>query len=297
MKKKLIIYIFLLLSQILYCQSCPKIFIESQYKLENSHKFSVDLSQEFTLIGMNREALVEEDKLYEDGDFGLGDPKCLISGNSDLKVIPAIPYIYQMLKKNDIVILNECHNYPQNRVLFYTILDSLKYFGFNSLFLETLAYIPNDSIYQQNNGIDDWGYYTMENTFYQVNYKLKELKYNLFSYEVDYPRKIDTLRRDNTLFFINKSDPNWINIKTDSLLLTNFFSINDNIAREAEQALNIYQKIIRNRFNKVFIYCGYTHAFKANNFMAGMLKHLLKKDIYSIDQMYLRGIPPLYHVL
>lgn len=291
MKKFASLLIFLLTitaSQKVCSQSCPKIFIESQYKIENNLKMSTDLSQEYTIIGMNREALIEEDKFYENGNFGLGDPKCLISKDSNLKAIPALNYLSNKLKDNDIVILNECHNFPQNRVFFYNLLDSLKGLGFNSLFIETLAYVSNDSSYQKKNGINEWGYYTIENVFQQVLRKLKEMNYNLYSYEVSYPRKIDTTRMNQSIFFVNKSEPKWIPIKADSLLLSNFFSSNDNIQRETEQALNIYQKIKNNHLKKAFIYCGYTHAFKSTVFMAGMLKHLLNKDVYSIDQMYLR---------
>ena len=268
--------------------SCPKTFIEAKYKIENCETNVCDLSQDFTLIGMNKEALIEEDKFFEDGDMGLGDPKCLIEKDSNLKILPAINYFYRMLEKNDFVILNECHNYPQNRVFFYNILDSIKYFGFNSLFIETLSYAPNDSLYRYTKGIERWGYYTIENIFRQISYKLGRSDYSLYSYEVYYPRKIDTLRRNDTTYFINKSDVKWLPIKADSLLLANFFSPNDNIQREAEQALNIYQKILRNRLKKAFIYCGYTHAFKSNVYMAGMLKYLLHKDVYTIDQTYLR---------
>jgi hypothetical protein len=40
-------------------------FIESKYKIENSLKMDVNLPQEFTFIGMNKEALMEADKYLE----------------------------------------------------------------------------------------------------------------------------------------------------------------------------------------------------------------------------------------
>lgn len=281
------LFIFCLNKENAYCQVCPKKFIEAKYKIENSLKMSCDLSQEFTIIGMNKEALIEEDKFYAMDPMSLGNPKSLIAKDSNLKIRPAMDFVCNVLKTNDIVILNERHNYPQHRLFFYNILDSLQHYGFNSLFIETLSYVPNDSIYEQNNTIEDWGYYTVENIFHQVCGKLRTMKYKLYSYEVNYPRAIDTLRKGNVLYFINKSDVNWVPVIADTLILRNFFSPNDNIQREAEQALNIYNKIVQNKIQKVFIYCGYSHAFKDNVFMAGMLKHLLKRNVYSIDQIYL----------
>ncbi|MEO6902331.1 MAG: hypothetical protein ABI315_04160 [Bacteroidia bacterium] len=263
-------------------------FIESKYKIENSLKMSCDLSQEFTVIGMNKEALIEEDKNLEGEDLNFSYPKFLISKDTNLRIENALTYTYNALKNNNIVLLNECHNVPQDRLFFYTLLDSLQHYGFKSIFLETLGYVPNDSVYAQNNSIEDWGYYTHENVFHQVSHKLKNRNYKLYSYEVTYPRKIDTLRNNNKLYFINNAEANWIPIEADSLLLKNFFSTNDNIQREAEQALNIYEKIIKNKIKKAFIYCGYTHNFKSSTFMGGMLQHLMKEKIYSIDQMCLR---------
>jgi hypothetical protein len=252
-------------------------FIESKYKIENSLKMDVNLPQEFTFIGMNKEALMEADKYLESGNLDLSNSKFLVSKDTNLRITNALTYTYNILKNNDIVLLNECHDVPQGRVFFYKILDSLKYDGFSSIFMETLMYVGNDSVYAQNKNVEDWGYYTQENVFHQVSHKLEGMKYKLYSYEVTYPRKMDTVRNNNKLYFINKAEANWIPIEADSLLLANFFSANDNIQREAEQALNIYQKITRNKIKKAFIYCGYTHNFKSNKYMGGMLQHLMRK--------------------
>lgn len=285
MHKIILAAIFTLLFNSTYCQtSCPKMFIESKYKIENGY----NLSQDFTLIGMTKEELIEEDKILESGSLDLSNPKSLISKDTNLRIENALSYTFNALKNNNIVRLNECHNLPQGRVYFYKLLDSLKHYGFSSIFIETLGYTPNNPVYTQDKNIEDWGYYTHESVFHQVSHKLKNMNYKLYSYEITYPRKIDTIRSNNKLYFINNVEANWIPIEADSLLLKNFFSKNDNIQREAEQALNIYQKIIRNKIKKAFIYCGYTHNFKSNTFMGGMLQHLLREKVYSIDQMYLR---------
>lgn len=290
MKNSLLVFIFLnLICQLISGQTnCPKKFIESKYKIENSLKMDCDLSQEFTLIGMYHEALLEEDKfLARGGGSAISNPTSFLSTDSNLRITKASTYIYDLLKKNEVVLLNERHNVPQHRVFFYTLLDSLQHYGFSSVFMETLAFTPDDSLHVLHNRIEDWGYYTDESIFHQVSHKLERMHYQLYSYEIEYPRKIDTARKNNTLYFTNKSLINWIPIETDSLLLKNFFSENEAIQRETEQALNIYQKIIRNKIKKAFIYCGYTHLFKGSQYMGGMLQHLLGKKICSIDQMYL----------
>src|SRR3954462_6842959 len=129
-------------------QVCPKVFVEAQFKKQYYVAGSSVLSQQYALIGMYKQALIEEEKngaLYSDN---LNDPKTKLESKN------AYPYIYDALKKNDIVILNECHNIPENRALLYNIIDSLKNFGINSVFLETLGYVINDSVWGATNDID-----------------------------------------------------------------------------------------------------------------------------------------------
>jgi hypothetical protein len=163
----------------------------------------------------------------------------------------------------------------------------LKSFGINSIFLETLAYNDDDSLYRSKNSFQSWGLYTQENIYNRLSHKLIYLNYNVYSYEVKMSSQIDTSRIGQKLYFINKSDVKWIPFEADSLILEYFYSKNDLSQREAEQAIKIYQKLIRNKIKKALIYCGYSHSFKSSKYMAGLLQHLLQKPVYSIDQIYL----------
>ena len=262
--------------------SCPKMFIEAKYKRQY-YPEGQDLSLQYSLIGLPVKALIEEDRYSESNGSGVFASQNI----SNLRIQPALGPIYEAIRENDIILLNERHNRPQHRALLYSILDSLKALGINSVFLETLAYVNDDSLHHKENSIQSSGLYTRESVYNQVCHKLKRLNYNVYSYEIGPLNQIDTQRIGKKLYLVNKADDKWQPIETDSLILNKYFSKDDFIQREAEQAIHIYQKIIRNHIGKAFIYCGYSHLFKSNDFMAGLLQHLLRKPVFSIDQMYL----------
>lgn len=262
--------------------SCPKMFIEAKYKRQY-YSEGQDLSFQYSLIGLPVKALIEEDRYSEGNESEV----FTFQNTANLRIKNALEPICEAIRENDIILLNERHNRPEHRVLLYSILDSLKTLGINSIFLETLAYVNDDSAYHKDNSIQLSGLYTRENVYNQVCHKLKRLNYNVYSYEIGPLNQIDTQRIGTKLYLVNKADDKWQPIEIDSLILNKYFSKNDFIQREAEQAIHIYQKIIRNNIRKAFIYCGYSHLYKSYDFMAGLLQHLLRKSVFSIDQMYL----------
>lgn len=270
-----LIYLFYILN--CNAQACPKIFIESQYK-KQYYPVGNNLSQQLSLIGMYKESLIERDR------FTISEGFQLIPGK-EVKALNAYPFIYNAIKENDIVILNENHSSPLHRLLLYNIIDSFKQSGINSIFLETLGYTAVDSNSYAGKPNINWGIYSSENIYFQVLKKLMDNHINLYSYEKNF-EGLDTITINNKKNIINKKDPSWIPTEIDSLILYQFYA-NDNAHRDVEQALKIYQKLKRNNIKKAFIYCGGTHEWKANGYMAGTLKHLLKKEIYVMDQLML----------
>lgn len=258
--------------------SCPKMYIEAKYKKQYFQEGN-SLAQEYCLIGLPLKSLIEDDK-------GPRDRK-LCANAGQLKCANAGSYIYQAIKRNDIVLLNESHCRPEQRALLYSLLDSLKAFGINSVFLETFSYTGDDSTYLSAHPIQSLGLYTRENVFSQVCNKLKKLQFKLYSYEISHGNPIDTLRIEKTLYFIDKADSRWLPIKADELMVSKLYSKSDMEQREVQQAIHIYQKLLRNNIKKAFIYCGWDHAFKDNGHLAGLLEHLLQKQVYSIDQTIL----------
>ncbi len=279
MKKGVLTILFLYCFFCIQAQVCPKRFIEAQYKKQYYPERSDELCQEYALIGMYKQALIEEEKNNVLYSVSLNDPKTKLESRN------AYPYIYDAIKKNDIVILNECHNIPVNRTVFYNIIDSLKSAGINSVFLETLGYVINDSTWGATHAIEDWGYYTAENIFKQVSHKLQDAGLKLYSYEKSH-NDLDTISIDKRKYVISKKDSLWMPIEVDEYILSQFFK-DDYCNREAQQGIKIFEKMKKNNITKAFIYCGYGHAWKNDGHMADILQHLLNKNVYVIDQIIL----------
>jgi hypothetical protein len=259
---------------------CPAKYIESKFKEEYFPQGGT-LSQEYLLIGMQREAIKEDDRFTkESGDY-------LYSDDSPLQKKEAHGLVYDAIRKNEVIILNECHNRGVNRAFFYSLLDSLKNLNVDGPFIETLAYMKDDATYKKNNELENWGSYTCENTFKQIVNKLKKMPLPLYSYEIGRSDEFDTIRIQKKLYLVNKLDSLCKPIELDTVLASRLYSKDGNIEREAVQAIHIYQKMIKYKLNKIFIYCGYGHAWKTNNRMAGLLQNLLHKNVFSIDQTIL----------
>jgi hypothetical protein len=280
--KNIILILFLVGLQIsLSGQSiCPAKYIESQFK-EKYYPQGPTLSQEYLLIGMQREALKEDDRFVTDLE------NSLCPNGNRLQKKDAHTFVYDAVRKNEVTILNECHNLGVNRAFFYSLLDSLQQLKVDGLFIETFAYTIDDAQYVKNNKIENWGNYTCENVFKQVANKLGKMSIPLYSYEIGQTGEFDTVRIQKKLYLINKWDSLCKPLELDTFLSNCLYSKDDNIQREAIQAIHIYQKTTKYKLKKIFIYCGYGHAWKINNRMAGILKHILYKDIFSIDQTFL----------
>ena len=281
MNKYFLFTLYSLLQSIfcVFSQQCPKIFIEPQYKKQYYASGSDELSQNYVFIGMYKESLKEEEK-FETVNF-IGKSNRF----PNAKAKNAYPYIYDAIRKNDIVLLNECHNMPSHRVTFYSILDSLKSLGVNSIFMETLPYIENDSSYFASEDISDWSYSGRENVFRQILKKIQRLSLELYSYEKSFA-SFDTISKDHKKYMVTKKYNSWIPIEVDDYVISAYFN-GDTYKREVEQALKIAQKLKKNHIQKTVIYCGYSHLWKGGNHMADILQHILHKKVFSIDQVEL----------
>src|SRR5437868_8141695 len=87
----------------------PDIFSEA--KIKKQYYEGDNLAQQYALIGMYKQALAEDDKEL--------DSRTLISDGKSIEAKNAYPYIYNAIKTNDIVIINECHDIPLHRALLY----------------------------------------------------------------------------------------------------------------------------------------------------------------------------------
>lgn len=253
-------------------------FIEYKYMKETYAIGSSDFSQLLTFIGMHKQALMEEERFRNEVFL---KSRIVQPG---VRSQNAYPFIFEAIKKNKIVILNECHNNPLSRVLLYTIIDSLDKFNVEALFMEALGYDAYDTSFVSAKLPFAYGIFTSENIFRQVLYKVKGQKVHLYSYEFQ-PHDLDTLSIQGSKCIVSKNDTLWIPVKVDGYVLENFLSKDQWNSREANQALKIFQKLKRNNIHKAFIYCGYAHAWREGNNMIDILEHLLEQNVYSIDQI------------
>ncbi|HET6227765.1 MAG TPA: hypothetical protein VFF27_15890 [Bacteroidia bacterium] len=249
---------------------------EAQYKQQTYTGDPGNLSQQYTFIGLYKQALIEEEARGHVWNLNPENERKVVNAKN------AYPFIYDAIRKNRIVILNEAHNNPLSRVLFYNLIDSLENLGVNSLFIEAMGYEANDTSYENFKLVALRGYYQSENVFRQVMYKLKESKLHVYSYEYD-PKSLDTLSDRGVHYIVSKTDARWVPIKVDKYVLDNFLSKGDH-NREAHQALKIFQKLNRENIDKAFIYCGYGHAWRQGNNMIDILEHLLQQKVFAIDQ-------------
>lgn len=280
MKREILIIILIHIAISSIGQQCPKMIIEAQYK-KRYYPEGDQLAQQYALIGMYNESLIEEDRFYnkDNGRF--------VSNDTAIEFRNAYPYIYNATKNNDIVILNECHYDPKHRTVLYSILDSIKKNGVQSIFLETFAYFKNDSSFFARNPDKHWGVYTSENVYNQTINKMQLMHFNLYSYEFNPGNQLDTTSIGNKKYIIDKEDVNWMPVEADNFIIAQLYSKEDYVRRDAEQAVHIYQKMRSNKIQKALIYCGYSHGWKVNGYMAGILQHLLNKKVFSIDQTLL----------
>ena len=255
-------------------------FIESQYKKQTYLESSNELSQNYVFIGLYKLALMEEEK--DDHIYNYVFSPQL----ANIKSTNAYPYIYKAIKTNKIVILNEAHNIPLNRVMLYTIIDSFAKFHVDGLFIEALPYTQNDSISHKKSPLEDGGFFIGESTFRQVMFKLKSANIPVYSYEILF-NDLDTATFQGKKYIVSKKDSTWTPILADEYILSFFLSKEDEASREAEQALKIYQKMKRNKIQKAVVFCGYGHSWRQEGSMITILEYLLKEKVFSIEQTLL----------
>ena len=238
------------------------------------------------------------------GDIGT------INKDEKLEAKNAYPYIYDAIKNNEVVIINESHNIPLHRVLLYTLTDSFNAYGVQSVFLETLAYTQDDSIVNKKYPKAEFGPYASENIYNQTIRKMMRLNINLYSYEhsiihldtatinveskhtnsFSYNKNVyqlDTTTFENKTYLIDKDDNKWEPFEMDNFLIKQFYSMGDFSKRDVEQAIKIYRKMRKNKITKTVIFCGYDHSIKNNGCMAYILQHLLKSKVFVINQTLL----------
>ncbi|WP_162623253.1 hypothetical protein [Confluentibacter sediminis] len=167
------------------------------------------------------------------------------------KANDVIEKITSLSKKTRVVMLNENHWCPENRLLAIKLLNPLKNSGYTHLALEAL-YKDQDSLL---NNVEPYpkintGYYTREPFFGHLIREAKDLGFTIIGYE----------------------------------------DFNNSIDREVAQAKNLKKILDNNSNNKVFVYAGFDHIYeeetsKGSRRMASFFKELTNINPLTIDQV------------
>jgi len=242
---------------------CSSIILFGQQIDSNKYKFSSEIydyikkdsnywrggvtSSDLSFIGLYNEAIVEWDKPRQYKPYVPDSIKNNFINN--YKASDARKYIIQKANENQIIIFNEAHYNPRNRIFVASLLKDLKKIGYSYFAAEALN---TDSTYQNLQvPLFSTGYYTMEPQFGNLIREAIRQDLQLFAYE----------------------DSTGANGKQ----------------REINEAKNLELLLKKDPRAKIIIYCGFSHIFEDSVYswekaMAGRLKEFTGIDPYTIDQ-------------
>lgn len=158
----------------------------------------------------------------------------------------ALSEIIEQAKKSSVLMINENHFYPNQRLLVTDLLSRLKAVGYTQLALEALG-DRQDSVLNQKNAYPNMktGFYTHEQNFGNLIRKAKALGYEFVAYENQ-----------------------------------------DGKDRELEQAVNLYNKTIgKDSRNKVVVLAGIDHILEKPTESGTVRMAKIFKDRYNIDPL------------
>lgn len=207
-------------------------------------------SSDLSFIGLYKEALAEYDKPRK--NIKIISKSDSLDFLNNYAPIDAKKFIIQKAKENQVIIFNEAHYNPRNRVFITSLLKDLKNAGYNYFAVETFT---NDSTFSKGKHPNlQTGYYTMEPEFGNLVREALNLGFLFFPYE-------DTTGARGK-------------------------------EREVSEAKNIASLFKKEPNVKVIIYCGFDHIFEDSipnwgKTMAGRLKEFTGIDPYTVDQVIL----------
>ncbi len=267
--KKLIIFCFILLTSILLAQEEKIDEMYETIRLSNSSYIdSVGSINYFKPIKI----LIENENKFKDLDTHIFDTyKQMMESaysyvhydnmtkknygslvlNKKTKTYKANSYIKKNIKDYRIVMLNEAHHVPKNRLFAETLLKPLHEKGFKYLAIETL-YWSDTLINKRKYPISTTGYYSREPYFANFIRSAINMGFTIIPYE----------QKENSRE-INK--------------------------REENQANNLIDFVLNNPQEKIFVYAGYSHIKEQSDnegimWMAERFKDETKIDPLTISQ-------------
>ena len=231
----------------------------------NPLKFN-DYALLFSKIGNYKASLAVQNLYVEKNKAVRNSPeksKSDIANFKRFKPKNALDIISKTAEKYNIVITNEAHYQPQNRVFTSLLLAKLYKQGFRYFCVEDLRFndsTENTELNKRKYPLKSSGYYIVEPQYGNLVREALNIGYKLVNYE-HYPS-------------VEIKDPQqqWQ-------------------ARETGQAKNIGAILLKDPKAKIFVYCGYGHLNEnpsgEGGFMGRMLKKNFNIDPLTIDQVNL----------
>lgn len=180
------------------------------------------------------------------------------------------------INSSKIIIINEHHKIPQNRIFWRQLSTELKNHGFNKIFVETLS--NDDSLFLKKGIVtNNTGYYSSDPNFAKFLSHSWKLGYKIMPYEF----REHNLGKLNFDSFVVKVSDSLVNIpdyaKEQSIQMSK---------RDFWQARNIISNLNYND-DKIIIFCGHGHVAEAVKqywlTLGFWLKYFLNTDVTSID--------------
>jgi len=220
----------------------------------------------FSKIGNYKKSILTHQLFIEKNKAAYNDPgKPKADSLNFLNYKPqnAINFIAKAAEKYNVVITNEAHYQPQNRVFTTLLLEKLFKQGFRYLCVEDL--FIDDTVYKSKEDkelntrkypLRTSGFYIDEPQYGNLVRKALKLGYTLIAYE-------------HTASEVKDPGDRWL-------------------ARENGQAKNIAEILLKDPKAKVLVHCGYGHLNEnikdSSGSMAAMLKLNFKIDPLTVDQ-------------
>ncbi len=255
--KTILLITFLYFTQFVFGQTkdpFPYKFSSTIYekiKLDSASWRGGVTSSDLSFIGLYKEALQEWDKprLFKKKISSIDS----IDFVETYKPTDAKKFILRKAKENRVLIFNEAHYNPRNRVFVTSLLKDLKKLGYTYLAAETFSIRPG---FQENSKFPNLnsGYYAMEPQFGNLIREANKLNYTLYPYEYSTRR--------------NQQE------------------------RETGQAKKLAKLLDSIPNSKLIVYCGFSHIGEGPiadwaTPMAAKLKELTGIDPYTIEQTVL----------
>ncbi len=200
-----------------------------------------DLGVQYSFAGLHKKALVAKDVTAK-------SEKLVSEDLTTYKAKDAISEILKRSQLHQVVMFNEAHYIAQHRVLTYRMLSELWKQGYRYFAAESLT--SSASLQIQKGYVDNQvGYYTRETIYANLVLKAKEIGFEIVSYDLHKPRKLNTIDE-----------------------------------RETNSALTIKEKVFDKDPNaKIIIHVGYSH-INEEKWLASKLKSITGLETLTIDQ-------------